>query len=228
MVPRADVSLPLAAPVTMPIGAASQSLVNSLQSSAVWGIFAVTDGAQGTSIGSAGTLSGYISATGGTANASDTAEASTYSVDYAKEMRISDFPVEKGGFASYNKVEMPGEPRVTLMLDGSVDDRTALLALLDYAAKSTNLYNVVTPEAVYTNCTIQRYGYQRAAAKGANMLIIDVTLKEIRQVSAAYTVQQISKPQNPSAAPQQSGGIVQSPSSTPTDRFMEYLRNGGS
>ena len=41
---------------------------------------------------------------------------STNSVDYSKETKVSDFPIEQGSFASYNKVEQPASPIVTLCL----------------------------------------------------------------------------------------------------------------
>jgi len=60
-------------------------------------------------------------------------ELSTKSVDYSKETRISDFPVERGGFAAYNKVELPAEVRVILCLSGSEGDRQSLLSSIDTA-----------------------------------------------------------------------------------------------
>ena len=44
---------------------------------------------------------------------------STNSVDFSKDTKVSDFPVEQGSFASYNKVETPASPIVTLCLTGS-------------------------------------------------------------------------------------------------------------
>lgn len=133
---------------------------------------------------------------------------STGSVEYGKELQVSDFPVERGGFASYNKVERPANPVVTMCLDANESDRTSFFNSIDAAAKSTNLYNVVTPEIVYTNYTISSYNYQRRAAKGATLIIMEIHLIEVRQVSAAFS-QTIVQPQNPGATPQSDTGVVQ-------------------
>src|SRR6202035_2919805 len=106
---------------------------------------------------------------------------------YVKESRVSNFPVERGGFASYNKVEMPGNPTVSLVLDGSQSDRTSFLAAIDGACKSTTLYNVATPEVTYANHTIERYSYRRQANRGAFLFVVEVSLIEVRQLSAVYT-----------------------------------------
>lgn len=133
---------------------------------------------------------------------------STNGVDYRKEMKSSDFPVERGGFASYNKVERPATPNVILCLAGSESDRASFLMQIDTAAKSTNLYNVVTPEVTYVNYSIDDYSYQRRAERGATLLLVELKLTEIREVSAAYS-QTINAPQDVGATPQTNAGIVQ-------------------
>jgi hypothetical protein len=109
---------------------------------------------------------------------------STNSVEFYKETRVSDFPVEGGGFASYNKVEMPAEPQVILCLSASTQDRTKFLNDIDLACKSTDLYSIVTPEKTYINYTIERYGYARKSTKGTTLLIMELSLKEVRAVSS--------------------------------------------
>lgn len=132
---------------------------------------------------------------------------STNSVDYSKETRVSDFPIEKGSFASYNKVEMPASPTVTLCLGGTESDRTAFLTAIDSACKSTALYSVVTPEVTYANYSLERYNYQRRSDRGATLLLVEISLKEVRQVSAQYV--KTDKPKDPAAAPVEDGGKVQ-------------------
>jgi hypothetical protein len=43
---------------------------------------------------------------------------SVIAVDYRREYRISDYPVEQGGFGSYNKVQEPYDVRVTIAVSG--------------------------------------------------------------------------------------------------------------
>ena len=138
-----------------------------------------------------------------------TTTTSTNSIEYDKAMRVSDFPVERGGFASYNKIEMPATPVVSLCYDGNESARTSLLNAIDKAVKSTDLYSVVTPEVTYIGYTIERYNYQRRAERGTTLLIVELFLKEVRQVSAQYTTATIVAPQNPDETPSVTNGLTQ-------------------
>ena len=132
---------------------------------------------------------------------------STQDFEYRKEMHSSEFPVERGGFASYNKVELPGRPMVVMAISGSESDRSQFLNAIDFATKSTRLYSVVTPTVTYYNHSLDRYAYRRSGERGATLLTVDIFLTEIRQVSSQYT--QINAPKNPSATPPQNSGNVQ-------------------
>lgn len=151
---------------------------------------------------------------------------STNAVDYSKETRVSDFPIEQGSFASYNKVELPASPTVTLCLTGSEKNRRTFLEAIDKACKSTDLYSVVTPEVTYIDYSIERYNYQRRSAKGATLLLVEITLKEIRQVSAQYTQSnkgQVDKPKDAGATPQADNGKVQA--QTPDTSTLKSIAN---
>lgn len=132
---------------------------------------------------------------------------STNSVDYSKETRISEFPIEQGSFASYNKVEVSANPTVRLIMSGSQTERQTFLLAIDAACKSTELYTIVTPEIQYANYSIERYSCSRSARQGMTMLIVDIMLKEIRQVSAKYS--NTKNAQQPDGKPTQNNGKVQ-------------------
>ena len=135
---------------------------------------------------------------------------STNTFEFLREARVSDYPTEEGSFASYNKVSLPGNPVVSLALTGNETARAAFLMTLDAACKSTDLYSVVTPDATYANYNIERYTYQRRASKGCTLLVVEISLKEIRQVRAQYsTVTAINQPQDAGATPQTNTGQVQ-------------------
>ena len=102
-----------------------------------------------------------------------------------------------------------------MLLDGSESDRTYFLNAIDAATKSTDLYSVVTPEVTYINYTISKYNYSRRAAKGATLLMVEIHLVEIRQVSVAYAQTIINNPQDAGATPQVDGVIVK-PQTPPT------------
>jgi hypothetical protein len=188
------------------LGKASTAITSALQQKPLWGIFsASTSAVAGAQLGNSSTL------------------LSTGSVDYIKEMIVSDFPIEDGGFASYNKVEKPATPIVTLILGGTKDDRSAFLSAIDAAVKSTNLYNVVTPEYTFTNCTLGKYSYRRAPERGANMMAVSIPLTEIRTVTATYTKTGINNPKSASASSQVSSGSVQT--STPSSATTAALKS---
>ena len=151
---------------------------------------------------------------------------STNSVDYSKETKVSDFPVEQGSFASYNKVETPASPIVTLCLTGSENNRRTFLEAIDKAVKSTDLYSVVTPEVTYIDHSIERYNYSRRSSKGATLLIVEITLKEIRQVSSQYTQSnkgQVDAPKDAGATPTTDNGKVQA--KTPDTSTLKAIAN---
>ena len=125
-------------------------------------------------------------------------------VDFRREWRISDYPIEKGSFASYNKVATPYDARLTFTCGGvfSINSvisaisatsasgvlsaltgdsaRSSFLNTLDAAAKSLDLYFVVTPEVTYASANIIHYDYERTEKHGATMLTVDVWLEEVR------------------------------------------------
>lgn len=180
------------------VGIIQGALWQVFQARNQWGIF----DSKGKPLSDPRLFGGLLASIGGP-------EVSTGALDYSKETRVSDFPVERGGFASYNKVELASNPVVTLCMMGSESDRTAFLAAVDKACKSVELYSVATPEVTYRNYAIERYGYQRRSNKGATLLLVDLTLREVREVSAQFTTVVIKDPKDAGASPTVDNGKVQ-------------------
>lgn len=105
---------------------------------------------------------------------------------YTNASKVSTFPVEKGSFASYNKVRSPFKAKVRASVGGDQDRIAAFIIALDTVANDVNLYNIVTPEHTYLNANIEKISYKRSAKDGANLIMGDMELIEIRQVSAQY------------------------------------------
>jgi len=129
-------------------------------------------------------------------------------LEFHKETKVSSFPIERGSFASFNKVEMPATPIVTLAMSGTNEDRILFLAEIDAACKSTELYTILTPEVTYLDYAIERYNYQRKSENGASMLVIELYLQEVRSVTARFATV-TPKAQDVGAIPQVKGGSVQ-------------------
>lgn len=130
---------------------------------------------------------------------------SVVNFEHGKEWRISDFPVEEGSFASYNKVETPFDQRVLFAKGGGDAERSDFLNSIDEAVSSLDLYSVVTPDATYVNANLVRYEYRRTSRNGVTLLLVEVVVREVRVAASAA----FSDTASPSGADPISGGTVQ-------------------
>lgn len=142
---------------------------------------------------------------------------SVMSIGFEAESRVADFPVEQGGFESYDKVALPFGARVVMTKGGSLADRRDFVAKLDEVRTDLNLYNVITPERTYLGANITRVSIDRSREQGANLITAEVILQEIRQtVIATFTASQ-----QPSGADTRNNGIVQAkPADTATQQVV--------
>lgn len=209
--------------LSIAIGSIENILASALQQPTLWGIFDADGNQIGLSAAAQSTGQSIVTALASQLTGQRQATLTTMNFDFTRETKVSDFPTEQGSFTSFNKAQMPANPVVTLALSGSTDDRTTFLNALEVACISTNLYSVVTPEIQYVNYAIERYTYTRRADKGATLLIVEISLKEIRQVSATFTATNppITSPQNASATSQVNNGLTQ-----PTAPDNSVLLNG--
>lgn len=132
------------------------------------------------------------------------------SMDYRQSWVVSDFPVEKGAFASYNKVQTPFDARFRFTAGGSESNREGLLSSIAAIAGTIQLFTIVTPEAIYPNANITSYNYSRTSQNGLGLMIVDVITQEIRQVSGPSYTSVASAP----SAPYNNNGTTQSVDAT--------------
>jgi len=119
-------------------------------------------------------------------NAPVIAADSTLSIEVQEEWNVSDYPVEQGGFQTYNKVRRPSQIRITLLKSGSEQVRNAFLLKAKSAAASLDLYTVITPTDSYDSMTIERYSYRRTSERGMQLLRVEFHMRRI-VVSATPT-----------------------------------------
>lgn len=144
------------------------------------------------------------------------------SVEWKGEYRIADYPIEEGGFESYNKVKVPYDARLVLSRGGIDADRTDFLDSLETILASLELYTVTTPEKTYQNANVVHVDYDRSAKKGAGLISADVWVQEVRvAVAPAF-----SSTQQPSGADPVNSGTVQAeqPSTSNFDIANRALR----
>lgn len=135
-----------------------------------------------------------------------------FAVTYARDYRVATFPVERGSFESYNKVEQPIDLMLTFTKGGTVAERGTFLAMCDIAQTSLELYSVATPEATYTEMNVVHIAYDRTAASGATLLRVDVGLQRVR----AYATATFTNTKSPDGTADVNAGPVQAVPPTPT------------
>ena len=129
------------------------------------------------------------------------------SIDYRQTWNLSDYPVERGGFESYNKVYTPFETRVSFATGGSEAHKAAMLASVAAIAGTLLLYDVVTPEVIYQSVNVKHYDYRRTATNGLGLLRIELWLEEVRvTVSEASTTTSGTGDSGGAAPPADSSG----------------------
>jgi hypothetical protein len=133
------------------------------------------------------------------------------SIDYDAESRIADYPIEEGGFESYDKVAIPFTSRVVMSKGGAVEDRRAFLAAVEEIRVDRELYSIVTPERSYPSVNISRISLRRAREQGGGMVTVEISFVEIR-ANATVT---FSKAKDPASADTQSDGAVQAKDAPP-------------
>lgn len=126
-------------------------------------------------------------------------------MSYRQDWNISDYPLEKGAFESYNKVQVPFDVRLRFVSGGSESNRAALLSSIASVAGTLTLYSAVTPEKVYSSVNVKHYDYRRTAVNGVGMIILDVWCEEVRVTSNTTFANTAA----PSGAGQVNDGTVQ-------------------
>jgi len=120
------------------------------------------------------------------------------SLNHKNSSRISHAPVEKGSFASYNKVLDPSNITVQLSKgSGGTLERGAFLTQLEILQKSTLKFYIITPEYVYKNYNITGTDLARSAQDGATLIKVNLTLEEVREVAAEYSNSNANPEDNP-------------------------------
>lgn len=137
---------------------------------------------------------------------------SVLNFDHRNEYRVSNFPVQQGAFASYNKVASPYEIVLRLVKSSDLEGRALFLQQLEAVSRTLDLYNIITPERIYEGVNMTRYEVTRRGSGGAYFLTeVDVFFCQIVQVAAQYSTSQAAtrNAEQPNARPSVSQGIVQ-------------------
>lgn len=122
---------------------------------------------------------------------------SVFSVEPSSSAVISNAPIEKGSYSSYNKVQRPGELRMVFTFEGwtgfsgaipnltnfTLNSRSDILAELEEMKNSTNTYDIETPDTVYTTYDLVGYDYKVSAKDGVTLLTVNALFQDVMDVA---------------------------------------------
>ncbi len=163
---------PPSAPPTAGTNATSGALWHSTQAGPTWGVF-------------------------DSSNAAVLKPDSVQDFGWRQEYKVSNYPVQNGQFASFNKVRVPFESSIIASKGGTLPERVAFLQQVDKIVASLSLYTIITPEKSYLNCNVTRAELMRRGSANANYFDVELFFIEISQVSAQYST---TTPGTPSTA----------------------------
>lgn len=122
---------------------------------------------------------------------------------YKNTADIPDYPIEQGGFNTYNKVRVPRNIRILMTCAGlnyaqqieqTIDQlvnsalgttfgqgmqRSSFCDALDAMVDSLDQYSIVTPDKTYANFNCISVSYDRTARSGAGMIKAECIFREI-------------------------------------------------
>lgn len=145
--------------------------------------------------------------------------------DYKKDARLADYPLEKGGFGSYNKVQTPYDARLSFSVGGTEASRAAFLKMCDKLIASLTIVTAVTPEISYPSANVVHYDLRRTSQNGVTLLTVEVWIQEVRQ-TARTEFTQAGETASPSGADVQSGGQVQAATPNPVQEAAAPQQGG--
>jgi len=109
------------------------------------------------------------------------------------EAIIPNYPVEQGGFSSYNQVDKPYNIKITAVVTGSGDlSRGQFVQSVIDLKESLNLSTIVTPDAVFSDAKLISYGWSQRSNHGLTMLMVELIFQEVRQTATAVIT--VAKP----------------------------------
>ena len=106
-------------------------------------------------------------------------------------------PIEQGSFASYNRTIEPITMTCRLALQGKPAEIQDVITRLQELKKGTEKLTFILPMASYENMMLESFDYRRDNHSGHNVLMVDVRLKEIREIEDQKTTSSVTEPEPP-------------------------------
>lgn len=125
-----------------------------------------------------------------------------------KSSRLPDEPIEKGSFATYNRIIEPRSITCQLSVEGSASKLQSAIDRLTDLCENDEKITLTTPEQSYPNMMLESFDYRRDAINGRGVLYVDLRFKEIREVKSAQTTTSVEEAEEPIEAEDAEDGSV--------------------
>ena len=125
-----------------------------------------------------------------------------------KSSRLPDEPIEKGSFATYNRIIEPRSITCRLAVKGKAADLQNAIDRLTTLCENDEKITLSTQEQSYTNMMLESFDYRRDAQNGRGVLYVDLRLKEIREVASQQTTTAVEEAEEPIDAEDAEDGSV--------------------
>lgn len=126
---------------------------------------------------------------------------SVLALNVRKGSDISNYKLETGSFASYNKIEKPRIIPIRLVKSGSESDRQQFLMWLEEVSKTTQLFDIAMPEVSYKNLSLIDYSITRESKSGVTLIVADCVFQEVMEITFQYTNSKTNNAKRPSDQP---------------------------
>lgn len=152
-----------------------------------------------------------------------------------KSSSLPEEPIEKGSFATYNRVIAPRIITALLSVEGRAADLQNAIDRLTDLAENDEKITLTTPEQSYPNMMLESFDYRRDAQNGRGVLYVDLRFKEIREVQSAQTTTAVEEAEEPieaedaedgSCADDVDDGEVQGEEATEAERKQSTIYEG--
>ena len=117
-----------------------------------------------------------------------------------KSSRLPDEPIEKGSFATYNRIIEPRSITCQLSVEGSASKLQSAIDRLTDLCENDEKITLTTPEQSYPNMMLESFDYRRDAMNGRGVLYVNLRFKEIREVASQQTTTSVEEPIEPEDA----------------------------
>ena len=114
-------------------------------------------------------------------------DADTYNdFNIRAEAVIPNYPIEEGGFSSYNQVDKPYGLKLTAIVSGNEDiSRAQFIDQVVELKESLTLVTIVTPDGIFDDAKLISYSYSNKANQGLTILMVEMIFQEVRQTASA-------------------------------------------